>query len=73
MTRPASSGDRRLKSWASPSLGASPCRLERVEELLKNFTPSLLRVNDSRFSNIFIEKRESFYPESLAIAGLFYF
>ena len=45
MTRPASSGDRRLKSWASPSLGASPCRLERVEELLKNFTPSLLRVN----------------------------
>ena len=45
MTRPASSGDRRLKSWASPSLGASPWRLERVEELLKNFTPSLLRVN----------------------------
>ena len=26
-------------------VGASPWRLERVEELLKNFTPSLLRVN----------------------------
>ena len=35
--------------------------------------PTAAEVNDSRFSNFFIEKRESVCSESLAVAGLFYF